>query len=62
MRGKKKLKDHPWGVWVNSLDVWLEGEGREPVTYRTRRDAMKDCNEFNNAWKGRKHTYEPRKF
>ena len=62
MPKKSKSKKEPWGVWIPSLNTWLEDVGRKPATYRTRKEAQKDCNEFNGAWRGRKHTYEPKRF
>ena len=59
---KKNREDNSWGIWLTDQKVWLEDEGRKPVSYKLQREAKKECDGLNNMWKGRKKTYEVKKF
>jgi len=56
-----KRKPKPWGIWVTSSKQWMtSGNGRK-ARYELRRDASKEADDFNTAWRGRKHIYEARR-
>jgi hypothetical protein len=57
-----KRKSKPWGIWVTSSEQWMTtGDGSRKARYELRREAAKDADDFNTAWRGRKHIYEARK-
>ena len=56
-----KRESNPWGIWVMSLEKWMMDSPTRKSRFRLRRDAAKEAESFNKAWKGRKHDYEARK-
>ena len=56
-----KRKPKPWGIWMTSSKQWMTSDGGRKARYELRRDASKDADDFNNAWRGRKHIYEARR-
>ena len=57
-----KRKPKPWGIWViTSSKQWMTAGGGRKARYELRREATKDADDFNTAWRGRKHIYEARK-
>jgi hypothetical protein len=44
-----------------SLEKWMMDSPTRKSRFRLRRDAAKEADEMNRAWKGRKHDYEARK-
>ena len=56
-----KRESKPWGVWILSLEQWLMDSPKRKSRFRLHRDAAKEADEINRAWKGRKHDYEARK-
>ncbi|MAG24314.1 hypothetical protein CMI47_01930 [Candidatus Pacearchaeota archaeon] len=57
----KQTKNDVWGIWLINQKSWLEDKDRKPASYKLKREAQKECDEFNNAWKGRKKSYEVKK-
>ena len=39
----------------------MTSDGGRKARYELRREAAKDADDFNTAWRGRKHIYEARK-
>ena len=56
-----KKESKPWGIWVLSLEKWMMDSPTRKSRFKLRREAAKEADEFNRAWKGRKHDYEARK-
>jgi hypothetical protein len=56
-----KRKPKFWGIWVTSIKEWMTTSGGKKARYKLRREAAKDADDFNTAWRGRKHIYEVRK-
>ena len=57
-----KRKSKPWGIWVTSSEQWMTtGDGSRKARYELRREAAKDADDFNTAWRGRKHIYEAKR-
>ena len=56
-----KRQSKPWGIWIESLNNWLMDTPTRKSRFKLRRDAAKEADGFNRAWKGRKHDYEARK-
>ena len=56
-----KREPKPWGVWIKSTQTWLLDKPSRKSRFRLRREAAKEADELNHAWRGRKHDYEARK-
>jgi hypothetical protein len=56
-----KKESKPWGIWVLSLEKWMMDSPTRKSRFKLRREAVKEADEINRAWKGRKHDYEARK-
>ena len=57
-----KRKPKPWGIWVTSSKQWMTTDGgKRKARYELKREAVKEANDFNTMWRGRKHIYEARK-
>ena len=56
-----KRESKPWGIWILSLNKWLMDTHTRKSRFNLRREAVKEADEINRAWKGRKHDYEARK-
>lgn len=54
--------DMKWGIWCldPAVDGWVEGEGRTPCTYPTRKAALADLDDW--CMKHMRQHYEVRKF
>jgi len=51
----------PWGIWVTTSKQWMDGNNRRKARYEFRREAVKDAEDFNNMWRGKKSIYEARR-
>ena len=56
-----KKESKSWGIWILSLNQWLMDTHTRKSRFNLRREAAKEADEINHAWKGRKHDYEARK-
>jgi len=56
-----KKESKPWGIWVLSLEKWMMDTPTRKSRFKLRREATKEADDINRAWKGRKRDYEARK-